>query len=237
MNQGLIHKAREMEAPVVLGDATRAIILEHAGIEKARAIVIAVNTQEDTRRIVSQARRLNPDIYIAVRTYFVRDLKELAAQGVNMVVPADFEASVKIFSHVLEEFDVPRNILASQIAAVRAGDYGVFRGESSSSNESLQDLLKVLQLTSTQTFYLAENSTACGKTIAHLELRKVTGATVIAVVRDREPNTNPGPEYELQASDVLVLVGAHEQLRAAGKLLGASTHLGSSRADPEKKDG
>ena len=237
MNQGLIHKAREMEAPVVLGDATRAVILEHAGIGKARAIVIAVNTQEDTRRIVSQSRRLNPDIYIAVRTYFVRDLRDLAKQGVDMVVPADFEASVKIFSHVLEEFDVPRNILASQIAAVRAGDYGVFRGESSSSNESLQDLLKVLQLTSTQTFYLAESSAACGKTIADLELRKVTGATVIAVVRDREPNTNPGPEYELQASDVLVLVGAHEQLRAAGKVLDASTHLGSSRADPEEKDG
>jgi CPA2 family monovalent cation:H+ antiporter-2 len=236
MNQGLIHKAREMGAPVVVGDATRRIILEHAGIKHARAIVIAVNTQEDTRRIVSQSRRLNPGIYIAVRTYFVKDLDSLAEQGVNVVVPADFEASVKIFSHVLEEFNVPRNILASQIAAVRAGDYGVFRGRSSSSNESLQDLLKVLELTSTQTFYLPESSPACGRTIADLNLRRETGATIIAVVRERIPDTNPGADFELKASDVLVLVGAHEQLRDARNLLGASSHLTSARVELQDDD-
>lgn len=236
MNQGLIHKAREMGAPVVIGDATRRIILEHAGIKHARAIVIAVNTQEDTRRIVSQSRRLNPGIYIAVRTYFVKDLDSLAEQGVNVVVPADFEASVKIFSHVLEEFDVPRNILGSQIAAVRAGDYGVFRGRSSSSNESLQDLLKVLELTSTQTFYLPESSPACGRTIADLNLRRETGATIIAVVRERIPDTNPGADFELKASDVLVLVGAHEQLRDARNLLEASSHLTSTRVELQDDD-
>lgn len=233
INQGLIHKARKMGAPVIVGDATRGIILEHAGIRRARAIVIAVNTQEDTRRIVSQARRMSPTIYIAVRTYYARDLESLSDQGVNVVVPADFEASVKIFSHVLEEFDVPRNILSAQIAAVRAGDYGVFRGRSSSSTESLQDLLKVLQLTATQTFYLPELSDACGKTIAELNLRRVTGATIIAVVRDRLPNTNPMADYVLKASDVLVLVGAHEQLQSARKLLEASSHLSATPVDPQ----
>lgn len=231
MNQSLIHKARNMGAEVVVGDATRGIILEHAGLARARAIVVAVNTQEDTRRVISQARRIRPDIYIAVRTYYATELKALSELGANVVVPADFEASVKIFSHVLEEFDVPRNILASQIAAVRAGDYGVFRGLSSSSTESMQDLMKVLQLTATQTFYLPETSHACGKTIAALNLRRETGATIIAVVRDRVPDTNPGADFELRASDVLVLVGAHEQLRQARNLLDAASHLGAAKRE------
>lgn len=225
MNHGLVHKARSMDAQVVVGDATRSIILGHAGIDRARAIVVAVNNQEDSKRIVSNARRAKPDIYIAVSTYFVTDLEPLSKLGANVVVPADFEASVKIFSHVLEEFDVPRNILAAQVAAVRAGDYGVFRGRSSSSAESMEDLLKVLQLTATQTFYLPKTSSACGKTIAEIDLRRLSGATIIAVVRDREPNTNPTPEFVLAESDVLVLVGAHEQLRQARRVLEASTHL------------
>ena len=233
MNQGLVHKARDMGAHVVVGDATRSTILDHAGIMRARAIVVAVNSPEDTRRIVSQARRLRPDIYIAVRTYFVTELETLTEQGANVVVPADFEASVKIFSHVLEEFDVPRNILASQIAAVRAGGYGLFRGQSSSSPESMEDLLKVLQLTATQTFYLPESSSACGKTIAELNIRSKVGASIIAVVRDRQPNTNPGADFTLCSSDVLVLVGAHEQLHQARKLLGASSHLTPAQATQE----
>jgi monovalent cation:H+ antiporter-2, CPA2 family len=239
MNQGLVHKAREMGSHVVVGDATRVTILEHAGIMRARAIVVAVNTPEDTRRIVSQARRLRPDIYIAVRTYFVTELEPLSDQGANVVVPADFEASVKIFSHVLEEFDIPRNILAAQIAAVRAGGYGLFRGRSTSTPESMEDLLKVLQITATQTFYLPESSLACGKSVAELNIRSKVGANIIAVVRDRQPNTNPGPDFILKASDVLVLVGAHEQLHLAKKLLEASSHLSPtqrSKDDSESTD-
>jgi monovalent cation:H+ antiporter-2, CPA2 family len=238
MNQGLVHKARTMGAHVVVGDATRSTILQHAGIMRARAIVVAVNTPEDTRRVVSQARRMRPDIYIAVRTYFVTELESLTEQGANVVVPADFEASVKIFSHVLEEFDVPRNILAAQIAAVRAGGYGLFRGRSSSAPESMEDLLKVLQITATQTFYLPESSAACGKSIAELNIRKKVGANIIAVVRDRQPNTNPGPDFILRASDVLVMVGAHEQLHQARKMLELSSQLTPSQppTDPSEEE-
>lgn len=238
LNQGHIHKARSMGAQVVVGDATRAIILEHAGIRRARAVVVAVNNTEDTKGIVSNARRMNSEIYIAVSTYFASDLESLSKRGANVVVPADFEASIQIFSQVLEEFDVPGNIQAAQVAAVRAGDYGLFRGRSSGSAESLEDLLKVLQLTATQTFYLPKTSSACGKTIAELNLRRETGATIIAVVRDRQPNTNPGADYALEASDVLVMVGAHEQLRRARTLLEATSHIDTgSSPDSDEAEG
>ena len=42
--------------------------------------------------IVAQSRRLRPDIYIAVRTYFVRDLDMLSQSGADVVVPAGFAA-------------------------------------------------------------------------------------------------------------------------------------------------
>jgi CPA2 family monovalent cation:H+ antiporter-2 len=236
MNQGFVKKIRDLGASVVVGDATREIILGHAGIERARAIVVAINDMEGTKRVVSQARRIRPDIYIAARTYFIKEYDVLMEYGANIVVPADFEASVKIFSHVLEEFDVPKNILGAQVSAVRAGGYGVMRGKSSSSPESMQDLLKVLQLTATQTYYVPENCIACDKTIAELDLRKKTGATIIAIVRDRVPNTNPEPQTKLVANDVLVMVGAHEQLQSAKKLLEAASHLGSAYSESDLEE-
>ena len=229
MNMSLVHRARKAGASVIVGDATRLTILHHAGIDRARAVVVAVNDQDATRRVVSQSRHIRSDIFIVARTYFVGELEPLTERGANIVVPADLEASVKIFSHVLEEYDVPKNILGAQIAAVRAGGYGVLRGKSSSSPESLEDLLKVIQLTATQTFYVPEHSAASGKSIAELNLRQETGATIIAVVRDREPNTNPPADLVLCASDVLVLVGSHEQRRLARKLMEVTSHLSPSK--------
>jgi K+/H+ antiporter YhaU regulatory subunit KhtT len=69
-----------------------------------------------------------------------------------------------------------------------------------------------------------------------LNLRRETGATIIAVVRERIPDTNPGADFELKASDVLVLVGAHEQLRDARNLLEASSHLTSVRVELQDDD-
>lgn len=219
MNQALVREARDAGVPVVVGDAARLPILQHAGLRRARALVVGINDIQATRRIVSIARHECPTLHIVVRTPYVGELEELTRRGADVVVPADFEASVRIFSHVLEELDVPRNILAAQIAAVRAGGYGVFRGRSTGSQESLEDLLRVLQLAATQTFFLTGDSPACGKTLSELDLRRRTGATIIALVRDRQPYTNPSADMKLEPNDVLVLVGSHAQLREAQSVL------------------
>lgn len=234
MNQSLARNAQSVgAAEVVLGDASRVGILRHAGVRHANVLVVSINDPQATRRIVSLARAASSTLHIVVRTQYVRELENLSKLGANVVVPADFEASVRIFSHVLEELGVPRNILAAQIAAVRAGGYGVFRGKSSSSQESLEDLLKVLQISATQTFFLPDTSPACGQTLRELDLRNRTGATLIAVVRDRNPITNPEAGFRLAANDVLVLVGAHAQLNAAQHLLSASSQLDATPPVPE----
>jgi CPA2 family monovalent cation:H+ antiporter-2 len=232
MNHGLAREAQATGAPVIVGDATRAVILHHAGIRRARAMVIGINDPLATRRIVSIARSAAPGLHLVVRTPNVSELDELTRRGADVVVPADFEASVKIFSHVLEELGVPRNILGAQIAAVRAGGYGVFRGLSSGSQESLEDLLKVLNLAATQTFFLPDGSPAVNHSLAGLDLRKRTGVNVIAIVRDRNPVTSLDADFKLAANDVLVLVGSHAQLNEARKLLDASTQLTPAHPHP-----
>jgi CPA2 family monovalent cation:H+ antiporter-2 len=53
------------------------MFLKIAGVDKAKLIVIAISDPISTRRIVTLARRINPDIYIIVRTRYVSEIEEL----------------------------------------------------------------------------------------------------------------------------------------------------------------
>jgi len=114
---------------------------------------------------------------------------------------------------------VPDNVVTGQIAALHAGRYGILRA-TPTDDEMLDDLAKYLQTTATRTHYLEKGSSASGKTLAEVDLRAQSGVTVIAVVRNGSPTANPPADFELAASDVLVLVGSHEQLDEAERLLG-----------------
>ena len=66
---------------------------------------------------------------------------------------------------------------------------------------------------------LAADSYAVGKTLADLNLRGLTGATVLACLRDGEGVLVPTGHETLQPDDVLALAGAHEAIDAARALL------------------
>jgi CPA2 family monovalent cation:H+ antiporter-2 len=221
MNPSLVEAARETGAEVVVGDAERRFILEHAGISHAHALVVAINDAQSTQRVVSVARTLRSDLFILARTRYVTELDALYQLGADRVIPEDFETSIEISAHVLKEMDIPDNIVEAQIAAVRVGRYGMLRGQPTD-RAAQEELMQVLQATVTRTHYVTSESLAVGKSIAELNLRALTGASIIAAVRNGRPMTNPAPDFTLAAGDVLVLVGAHIQLEQAKALLQVS---------------
>ena len=66
---------------------------------------------------------------------------------------------------------------------------------------------------------LNEKSAAVNRSLLELDLRKETGATIIAVIRGDKAINNPGGEFRLEPNDILVLWGAHQQLADAMKKL------------------
>ncbi|MBI2421509.1 MAG: cation:proton antiporter [Candidatus Hydrogenedentes bacterium] len=219
MNPTLAEKARQHGEEVLVGDATRMHILEEAGLRQARALIVAINDLRATLHTIAQARNHRPDLYILVRSHNVGELGTLYTKGADVVVSSDFEVSIKMFASVLTELHIPDNIIQAQIASVRAGGYGMLRGIALESPEQLQELMAVFRTTATQTWYINEEHHANGKSIAGLNLRAETGVSIIAVVRDGEPITNPSPQLDLHMGDVLVMVGTHAQLDAARKFL------------------
>lgn len=218
MNISNVAAARRAEVPVIVGDASRMSILETVGIDKARALVVAINDKFATGHVVAQAAARHPGLYILARTDFATDIDRLRQLGAKLVVPQDFETSIEIGAHVLRQFGIPDNIVEAQVAAVRAGGYAMLRGKATD-RAATAELISVLEHTATQTLYIGKDSTACGKTIAETDLRARTGCMIIAVVRSQKPTTNPPPDFVLSANDVLVLVGAHQQIEAAKRIL------------------
>lgn len=69
---------------------------------------------------------------------------------------------------------------------------------------------------------LAERSPAVGKTLAQLNLRGRTGATVLAITRPEGAVLAPGAQERLRAGDVLALAGSGDAIAAAkARLTGA----------------
>ena len=101
-----------------------------------------------------------------------------------------------------------------QVEAVRRGVYRMLRAPSLP-HVQMSEIADALAGASTETLVVGAHSAAAGKSIGELELRGRTGATVIAVVRDGRTDINPGPEHRIQAEDVVVLLGAPEQIDLA----------------------
>jgi len=229
MNPSNAGDARNDGALTVVGDATRLSILQQAGLDTARALVISVAELEPTRRIVAQVHAARPDLYIVTRTRYLSELDTLYQLGARQVIPEEFETSIEIFAHVLKEFGVPDNIIDQQIMLVRAGRYRMLRGLPT--DPALRtEWLQILEAAVTQVFLLQAGSPAEGKTIRELDLRARTGATIVALTRSGQPFPAPQPEFRLEAGDVLVLVGRHKQLDEARRMLEAPPEYEASPA-------
>jgi len=218
VNADTIRRAREDGEPIIYGDITRKDVLLRAGVDCAKIIVFAISDYSATRIAVQTVRLLNPSIFILIRTRYAAEVDELYRIGADQVIPEEFETSVEIFSRVLHEYHVPSNVIANQIQLVRLEGYKMLRGLSLD-QENLGRIASFFAGATVDNILIEPKSPAAGRTLRELDIRKKTGATVIAVARNGEAVTNPGPDFALQPDDIVVLLGAHRDLDQAVNLL------------------
>ncbi len=218
VNADTIRKARPEGEPIIYGDITREDTFVRAGVDCAKVIVFAISDFAATRMAVRMVRRMNSSAFILVRTRYAAEVDELLKLGANQVIPEEFETSIEIFSRVLHEYHVPANVIANQIQFVRFGGYKMLRGISLD-QENLGRVAALFAGATVDHIQIEPDSPATGKTLRDLDIRKNTGATVIAIARNGEAITNPGPDFTMQPDDIVVLLGAHRDLDEAVKLL------------------
>jgi K+/H+ antiporter YhaU regulatory subunit KhtT len=92
-------------------------------------------------------------------------------------------------------------------------------------------VLDALEAGTTDVFRIERESSVAGQSLRDLDLRRRTGVTVLAVVRDEEPYPHPGAEMVLEAGDNLVLVGSHAEIDQAFDLLGGKETNANAAVD------
>ncbi|KRA83923.1 YbaL family putative K(+) efflux transporter [Altererythrobacter sp. Root672] len=82
--------------PVVIGNAAAASVLEEAGIEDAKRLVIAIPEGFEAGAIAEQARKLNPNITIFARAHSDSEVAYLMQLGVDEVIMGEREIADRL---------------------------------------------------------------------------------------------------------------------------------------------
>jgi CPA2 family monovalent cation:H+ antiporter-2 len=214
LNAELVGSASNAGEPVRYGDSTRREVLHSVNLERARILVLAISDPIAARRTVAVAREMNPHIHIIVRTRYMSELDDLYKLGADQVIPEEFETSIEIFSRVLREFGIAGQTIHRQAEEIRREGYQMLRLPTAPIVE-FGDIAGALGAASTETLVISRGDRAAGKTLAELDLRRTTGATVIAVVRGSQTEINPGADFRPDVEDIVVLLGSPEQIELA----------------------
>ncbi|MBV8526874.1 MAG: NAD-binding protein [Candidatus Dormibacteraeota bacterium] len=86
MNPDPLEDVRRNREPHIVGDAASDDVLHEARIERARALVSAVDSDERNVYIVLTARSLNPKLFIVARSSYPDSVAKLERAGANRVV-------------------------------------------------------------------------------------------------------------------------------------------------------
>lgn len=93
---------RQYDFKVFYGDATRMDLLESAGAERARILVVAIDGMEDSLALIDSVRARFPHLEIYARARHVSHVYQLKDRGVNLFERELFEGSLMLGRRVLE---------------------------------------------------------------------------------------------------------------------------------------
>jgi CPA2 family monovalent cation:H+ antiporter-2 len=173
-------------------------------------VIIAISDPDGTRRIVRLARSMNRDAHIIVRTRYVKQVEALRNAGADEVIPEEFETSLEIVTRTLRVLLVPGNVIASQLRVLRDEGYRLLRDPKGRAMEGRR-LAALLTAGTAQTYLIMPGAKADSKTLDELKLEE-EHVGVAALLRNGQALA-PVPRKEpMRSGDMLVLVGAHEDL-------------------------
>jgi len=211
MNIDTVRREREAGQPIHYGDAAYPEVLLHAGIRRARVMVVVISDPAATRRMVSNARELSPNVRIVVRTRFMGEVEELLKLGASDVVPEEFETSIEIFTRVLVDYLVPNQMIERFILEARGANYRMLR-----TPDLPVDGQKLMtpQLSGMDLAVLTveAGSQLEGNTLEESRLRREHGLTLVAVDRQGEMHLNPEGSFRLEAGDKAFIFSRQEDI-------------------------
>jgi CPA2 family monovalent cation:H+ antiporter-2 len=217
-----VSKLSELGVPVLFGDAGNSEILEHAGLERARVVVITVPDDIAALTIAATVHHAAPNLRIVARASSWEAARRLEQAGVRHVVRPELEGGVEIVRRTLLDLDLPAREVQRYAETLRRE--GLDSADLlSAERSSVLDRL----ITATRDFEISwveipPGGTVADRTIGQSALRKRTGASVVGIIRGEHIEVNPGPDAVLRVGDRVGVIGVSEHIAAAEELLRAT---------------
>ena len=206
----IVTEAREAGASVFLGDSSKPEILQVAGIERARVLVISFTELKTSEHIARAARTLNRDIPMIIRTRDDRHLERLLECGADEVIPDTVESSMMLAKHTLTALGENQQSIDDMMDEARAGHYARVRAFFHSIDDIDLDTPDRHHLHSIE---MLSTYHAVGHSIESLKCRE--RIHIIALRRNGVTGNDPVIDVELLAGDVLVIEGHPDDIQAA----------------------
>ncbi len=184
--------AEEENVLFIEGNGTDDEDLRNAGLERARGLIAASDDDAANLYITLSARAANPDLLIVARASNEDASKKLRLAGADRIVQP-YQAAGRTMANLM---------LRPQVTAF-------VDVVTSASGTDLR--FEEIEVTGA--------SGQGGKSIRDLDIRKETGALIVALrKRDGTFDTTPTPEAVVEVGDVLIAAGTEEELRALEEL-------------------
>lgn len=180
-------KAAERGLPYVAGDATDERVLETVQVQRARGLAACTDDDAENILIALTAKLARPDLFVVVRLKNPQNVSKAQQAGADRVI-------------------TPTEIGGRRIAALLTKPAVVDFLDVVTHSSEVDIVLEELTLT--------EGSSLVGKTLATSGLRDSYGANVVAIRRvgRHTTTTRPDPTLAFKPGDVLVAIGAQEDM-------------------------
>lgn len=217
-NEAALQRLRELQIPYLFGDASSVLVLEKANLIQARAMAIALPDPMATRLTLKRALSLAPNLDITVRAHVNEEIDTLYQLGSQEVVQPEFEAAMEMGAHMLLGLGDSSLEVQQMVNRYRRRRYRDILPERAE-YWSMGDLEANMEGLQHRWYHLSPPSSLLGLSLAEANIRRLTGATVMAIERKKRLYRYPTGEILLEPGDRLLVVGNPEEHMAFLNLL------------------
>ena len=209
-DEAALQTLREREIPYLYGDAASPTVLEKANLRAAKSMAIALPDPMTTRLTLNRSLSLAPELDITVRAHNKDEIEVLYQLGAQEVVQPEFEASLEMGAHMLLKLGDSAYAVTQIVNRYRSSRYRDILPERSE-YWGAANLEAAIQGLERHWYVVDRSSTLAGKSLAQSNIRRLSGATVMAIERDRQLLRYPAGETGLVEGDRLLVVGNFEE--------------------------
>ncbi len=123
LNPAIVRDLRTRGIPAIYGDAGAELVLEAAGIRRARVLVVASMDLVSTPAAIRYARKVNPSIAIFTRAQSASRVEFLRTAGADEIVQPEFEAGLECVRYVMRKYGVSAQETNALVNRRRAAHY------------------------------------------------------------------------------------------------------------------